>query len=220
MCTNIIIGYLTSTGDFHFLWECLRVVFTFFWGAPNQPGSLCNLREITRRTSVDKGVKNFNTGDEFLLHAFRAHLKAAVASSLTINTNGEVDHQPTEKWLYEKAEEVVTKCLMPPTAHIDDTVNSLHRSFLHVAFMYLDLREAIRWEDGPNIIFHWKWWIPHFLATGCKNYAGEAVHLIANLQASFPKHMAYIAIHNRTVNTSGKPGHGKPVDQLIEHYNL
>ena len=85
------------------------MVFKIFWGAPNQPGSLCNLREIIRRTSVDKGVKNFNTGDEFLLHAFRAHLKVAVASSLTINTNGEVDHQPTEKWLYEKAEEVVTK---------------------------------------------------------------------------------------------------------------
>ena len=94
---GVHIGYLTSTGDFHFLWECLRVVFMIFWGAPNQPGSLYNVREITRRTSVDKGVKNFNIGDEFLLHAFRAHLKAAVASSLTINTNGEVDHQPTER---------------------------------------------------------------------------------------------------------------------------
>ena len=106
MCTNIIIGYLTLTGDFHILWECLCVVFTIFWGTANQPGSLCNLREIARYTSVDKGIKNFNTGDEFLLHAFRAHLKAAVASSLTINTNSEVDHPPTEKWLYEKAEEV------------------------------------------------------------------------------------------------------------------
>ena len=45
----------------------------------------------------------------------------------------------------------------------------------------------------------------------------EAVHLIVNLTADFPKH---IAINNRTVNIHGKPGHGKPIDQLIEHYNL
>ena len=97
VCIIIYTGYLTLIGDFHFLWECLRVVFTIFWGAPNQPGSLCNLREIARRTSVDKGVKVFNTGDEFLLLAFRAHLKAAIASSLTINTKGEGSGPPTHK---------------------------------------------------------------------------------------------------------------------------
>lgn len=45
----------------------------------------------------------------------------------------------------------------------------------------------------------------------------EAVNLIANMIADYPKHIAYI---DRTVNTKGIPGHGKPVDQMIEHYNL
>ena len=111
LCTNIVQilqqGTFTSFGN----------AFTIFWGAPNQPGSLCNLREIARCTPVDKGMKVFNTGDEFLLHAF----KAAVASSLTINTNSEVDVQPTKEWLYEKAEAVATKCLMPL---IGDPLNS------------------------------------------------------------------------------------------------
>ena len=89
--------------------------------------------------------------------------------------------------MYEKAEEVVVKCLMPSIISIDDPLNSLQHLFLHAAFMYLDLREAIRWEDGPNIVLHWKWSIPHFLATGCKHYATEAVNFIANLQASFFK---------------------------------
>lgn len=169
---------------------------------------------------VDKGVKVFSTGDEFLVHAFKAHLKVGIASVLPTNTNGEIDHQTTKEWLYEKAEQIVTKCLVPPKGSIDDPVNYLHCSFLHLAFLYVDLREAIRWENGPHIFRHWKWWIPRFLATGCKNYAAEAIHLIANVKAVFPKHTAYIAVHNRTVNTSGKPGHGKPVDQLIEHYNL
>ena len=58
------------------------------------------------------------------------------------------------------------------------------------------------------------------MGTKCHNYATEALNLVANLKADFPKHIAYIATHNRTVNISGKPGHGKPIDQMVEHYNL
>ena len=36
----------------------------------------------------------------------------------------------------------------------------------------------------------------------------EAVNMIANMMADFPKHVAYLATHNRTINTEGKPGHG------------
>ena len=32
-----------------------------------------------------------------------------------------------------------------------------------------------------------------------------SVNLIANIKADFPKRIAYITTHNRTVNTSGKP---------------
>jgi RNA polymerase-interacting CarD/CdnL/TRCF family regulator len=39
-----------------------------FWGTPAQSGTLCNLREVIRRTQVDKAVKVFNTADEFLMH--------------------------------------------------------------------------------------------------------------------------------------------------------
>ena len=51
------------------------------------------------------------------------------------------------------------------------------RCFLHIAYLYVDLREAIRWENGPQIVRHWKWWLPRSLATGRTNYASEAVHL-------------------------------------------
>lgn len=71
-----------------------------------------------------------------------------------------------------------------------DPIQQMHRSFLHVAYSYVDLRRAIRWENGPHIVRHWKWWLPRFLAAGCSNYASEAVHLIANLSAIFPKHIA------------------------------
>ena len=215
----IMYMYIHTVGDFHFLWECLRVIFLIFWGTPAQAGSLCNLRELIRRVHVDKGVKVFSVGDEFVLHAFRAHLTAGILTQLKLKgTTDSIPHTYTKEWLHDTAESLVTTLLMPQEA--DDPVYHLHSSFLHHAFLYTDLSEAIRWENGPQIIRHWKWWLPRFLATGKKQYAAESVYQTCNLSANFPRHMAYIAIHNGTVNMSGKPGQGKPVDQLIEHYNL
>ncbi len=193
---------------------------TKFWGTPAQSGSLCNLREVIRRTSVDKGVKVFNVGDEFLMHAFKGHLISSIMTHLKIKSvDDKISHCVTYGWLQEMAEKLVIKTLMP-IQHSTDPVFKMHRSCLHHAFLYVDLSEAIRWENGSQVVRHWKYWLPHFLAEGCTNYSTEAVHLISNLTAVFPKHIAYIATHNRTVNMSGRLGHAKPVDQLIEHYNL
>ena len=86
--------------------------------------------------------------------------------------------------------------------------------------MYYDLRTAIQFEGGEHIIRHWKWWIPQFLATGYKNYALEAANHLFNVIARFQEHISYIVVNNRTVNIDGKQGHGKPIDQAMEHYNL
>ena len=207
------------TGDFHFLWECLRVVFAIFWGNPTQSGSLCNMREQINRKLVDKKVKVFSIGDEFLLHAFKAHLTARVCTLFKINSPADnIQHPCSTQWLRTTAQWLVNESLKP--IKCDDPVYTLHRSFQHTAFLYIDLRNAIRWENGPQIISHWKLWLPRFCATGCKNYAVECVHQLTNIYADMPKHLAYIAIHNRTVNIEGKPGRGKPLDQMMEHYNL
>ena len=196
-----------------------RVLYSMFWGAPNRAGSMCHLREVIQRNQVDKGVKIFNVGDEFLVHVFKAHFTAGILTILDAQSSTDnIQHEPTKEWLYTKAEEIVTKCIVRSTS--SDSTYSFHRLFLHHAYLYIDLREAIRWENGPVVVEHYKWWIPFFLATGCKNYACEAVHHISNLTATYPKHIAFIATHNRTVNISRRPGHGKPLDQLIEHYNL
>ena len=72
----------------------------------------------------------------------------------------------TERWLRETAETLLADTIMPVQA--SDPVYALHRSFLHLGFLYYDLRNAIRWEDGPQIIQHWVLWLPRFLATGKK----------------------------------------------------
>jgi len=213
--------YYSSLGDFHFVWECLRVVFTIFWGSPSQIGSLCNLREYVQRLQVDKSVKTFNTGDEFVVHAFKGHLMAAVCTILKVNSAQDpVPHDSSLEWLQKTSDMIVTESLFPVSTSCTDPIHKLHRAFLHTAFLYIDLRNAIRWEDGVHIIRHWKLWLPRLAGTGCKNYAVEAANLIANTTARFPRHISYIVTHNRTVNMDGRPGHGKPLDQIMEHYNL
>jgi len=101
----------------------------------------------------------------------------------------------------------------------DDPVLYFHKSFVHLAFLYLDLRLVIRWEDGKQTLRHGKIWIPHFIGTEMKKYASEVANMIANIKADFPAHIAYIATHNHTVNMQGMPGMGKPIDQLIKYYN-
>ena len=41
--------------------------------------------------------------------------------------------------------------LMPMDATPSDKAYFMHRTFLHLAFLYVDLRNAIRFEDGPHI---------------------------------------------------------------------
>ena len=183
------------TGDFHFLWECLKVVYLTFWGTPSEHGSLSNMREHMRRVQVDKGVKMFNVGDEFLLHTFKAHLAANICTLLGITSVAEpIPHEDSLEWLRSTAERLIAATLMPEAASADDHVYTMHRAFLHFAFLYVDLRNAIRYEDGEHIVRHWKMWLPRFIGTRRKNYATESIHLLASLTADLPRHMAYITI--------------------------
>ena len=73
-----------------------------------------------------------------------------------------------------------------------DKLYACHQSFLHI---YIDLGNAIRFEDGPHVIRHWQQWLIYFLACDKNNYASEAANLICKLKVD------HLAIHNRTVNT-------------------
>ena len=79
-----------------------------FWGVPSQDGSLSNLRSIIRRLNVDEKVKVFNVGDEFLMHAFQAHLTTAIMEQLKLdNRSAQYDHPCSLAWLRSEAEKLV-----------------------------------------------------------------------------------------------------------------
>ena len=192
------------------------MLFHIFWGTPSQVGSLCNMRESVRWMLVDKTVKVFNIGDKFIIHVFKAHLKASICQVLNINSpTDNIPHLCTQQWLCDTADMIVKYAVMPMKS--TDPVYSFHWTVIHLSYnyLYIDLREAIHRENGPQIIRHWKFWLPRFIATGMKNYAMDSICLLANLIADYPRHISYIITHNRMVNVEGKPGRGKPVDQMI-----
>lgn len=159
---NIIITN-KQTSDFHFLWECLKVLFSILWGNPSHSGSLCNLREKIQRKQVDKSAKSFNVADEFIQHVFTSHLIVRICTLLNINSPDErIDHPSTKQWLVEKSKWIASNAI-DFTPDTEDAIYSLHRFILHYGFLYSDLRNTIRWEDGPQVIRYWKFWLPCFV---------------------------------------------------------
>ena len=214
---------LHTLGDFHFLWECLKIILATFWGTPSLAGSLCHLRELINRLTVTKAAKTFSVADEFVLHCLKAHIIASICVQLNLKCPSDPIPQASTfnlERLEKTAATAVDNILIPPLTSSLDPVYGLHQSFVYTAFLYADLRQAIRFENGPHIIRQWKLWLPRFIGTRKRNYSTEAAHLICNIEADYPRHIAHIIVNNRTVNTDGRAGHGKPVDQLVEHYNL
>lgn len=98
-------------------------------------------------------MKVFNVGDEFLVHVLAARICQVLKLQ---STDDAIEHVTTLQWLQEKAESLVEETLYPTKS--DDPVYSLHRT------LHIDLRNAMRWEDGAHIIRHWKLWLPRFVA--------------------------------------------------------
>ena len=216
-----------NPGDFHFAWECLKVIFLTFWETPDHLGSLAHLNKLVNRSSVTAAAKKFQQAGEFVRHTVEAHLTASLITFLKISDpsdqTGLDSATITNTWLQETAEKFANEVLAVPTNEEDyeaDHIYNFHRSFLHMGLLYEDLREAIRYEDGPRVVQHWRVWLLYFLASKRTNYSSEAANLLANLKADFSRWLAYVVTHNRTVNTSGQLGHGKAIDMAVEHQNL
>ena len=216
-----------NPGDFHFQWECLKVIFLLSWGSSDQPGPLAQLRDNVKRRTVTSDAKVFQQGDEFLQNALDAHLIASLVDFLKLDDESHTlppDELPlTETRINQLVNQFVDTAIAVPTDEQQpeaDHDHNFHSSFVHAALFYHDLRDAIKYEDEPGIIRQWRIWLLFFLASRRRNYSVEAANLLANLKADFSKWMAHIATYNRTINSTGIPGHGKPIDQAVEHHNL
>ena len=71
-----------------------------------------------QRLQVDKSVKTFNTGDEFVVHAFKGHLMAAVCTILKVNSPQDpIAHDSSLGWLQNTSDMIVTEAFSPAYLH-------------------------------------------------------------------------------------------------------
>ena len=90
---------LCCVGDFHFLWECQKVILHSFWGGPRIAGSISNLRQLVERFGVDEKGKIFSVGDEFVVHVFHSHLAASICDQLKIESlDSSIDSENSKQW--------------------------------------------------------------------------------------------------------------------------
>ena len=92
-----------------------------------------------------------------------------------------IDHEKFLQWLQETAESLIEKTLVAGTTSVDLVYMRHTLGILQLGFLYLDLRNGICW----------KFWLPHFISTGCKNYAAESISLVVELYADLPQHLFY-----------------------------
>lgn len=213
-----------NPGDFHFMWECLKVIFLLFWGSPKDEGSLSHFKAALGRESVNQSAKKFQQCDEFLHHVMEGYVTASLLghlgiASCDVSIPGAAGGQPTMYDLQQLSQSFVKEIVDIPRDEDSETADHLfnrHRSFINASLLYTNLRNAVRREDGPRIISLWNWWLVYFVATKRSNYSHEA----ANLKADFSPWLSHIVTMNRTVNITGVPGKGKAIDMAVEHHNL
>ena len=134
----------------HFLWECQKVILQSFWGGPTISGSISNLRQVVERFGVDQKGKIFSVGDEFVIHVFHSHFAASICEELNIESlDSSITSENTNEWLRSTAESMVRSTIMPTGTA--DPAYAFHRSLMRAGFFYTDLRNAIRFEQGPDI---------------------------------------------------------------------
>ena len=146
----------------------------------------------------------FNVGDEFITHAFKAHLIGRICTLLKLKSlDDDIQHDISVKWLRDTAEMMVPKTFFPESS--EDPVLKILCTTFTGPFCTWPFCTLGKWPAHPKAVDPPLRWHRHEM----KN--------IANVRAEFA---AYIVSNNRTVNMQGKPGKGEPLDQLIEHYNL
>ena len=85
---------------------------------PSQPGSLSNLRGVVQQTRVDKAVKIFNIGDEFLIHAFKSHLLSILTHLKIDDASDPLDHLTSLAWLKSTATGLMPQACGDPIHHL------------------------------------------------------------------------------------------------------
>ena len=93
------------------------------------------------------------------------------------------------------------------------------RNLLSIGCLYLEMQDAIKEGDGERVLQCWRYLLPVFLNSGCKNYTIEAFQFLYQYQYGLTPRQAQQLIWSRFVNTQGVQGKNIPLDLHLDHLN-
>ena len=100
----------------------------------------------------------------------------------------------------------------------EDGVYSYVCRFLAMSLMARNFHDASHYGDGERLIRCWKFLLLHLKVDGRIKYSVEAFHLLAQVNALLPPHMAHQLMWNRTCNVSGGEGNNMHFNRVFNPY--
>lgn len=100
-----------------------------------------------------------------------------------------------------------------------DTVYAYACETLSLGLLYFEFKDAVKEGDGDRLFQVWKYLLLLFKASNKKNYAIEALTLLAQYHLILPPHLAEQLKCSRFINVHGLRGHNISCDLHIEHLN-
>ena len=188
--------------------------------APNDKGTLLQLKHFINRTSYGKQPKhNMKASEDFLEAVLSAHVVTAAKEIMATKTLP-TDCEAVAKAIVQQFVNITLPSDEPTTdsASSCDCVQAYAMDFLTLGLLWHGYHESVRHGDGNRILTYWKFLGVVFKEEGHFNYAKEAFNLLAQSILLSPRKAAELK-WCRTVNTHGRVGKNIPVDLHMEHLN-
>ena len=82
---------------------------------------------------------------------------------------------------------------------------------------FLEFADVIREGDGERVLRCWRYLIPLFFASGCRNYACESVNMLLQHSNALSPRLSAELLWSRFINVHGRPGKNIAADLHMEH---
>ena len=114
------------------------------------------------------------------------------------------------------------KWLCPHCTAFDASVDAKHEHTQLLLWMGLNDRvrhSAVRRNDGPAMVRHWKLDLAEFFTRGHTKYLIHCHRLLSNINGAASPQLAHTLTWNRTVNLVGGPNRNLEIDLYMEFVN-
>ena len=203
-------------------------------------GTLYQLRNLINRRNVTTSCKDdMNSCEEFLELVVIGYIITAVVDFLGMSSLTDVPLPaliPADVWmlsdserrsiLMDVASQVVQQHVDLSTHFSDgkqrnppDQVYAYSCEIMSLGLLYFEFKDAVKEGDGDRLFQVWKYLLLLFKASKKKNYAIEALTLLAQYHMILPPHLAEQLKWSRFINVHGLPGRNISCDLHLEHLN-